>query len=477
MPAEAVFMERVGGEPLDVNKTMAEHGWQSGQTIDIESCPADLDYAEGAGAAPEALKSKRNLLPSAEPKEKRAKVQLDESAPTSCQHPLCTRTGSFAELDPNRPKGYQHFTDDLRVCSSCRRKPLEAAASEADVPVEAKPPKAQTEAKLARSPKPISTTKEAQVVAADSLTAADSLRWQLIAKQNVSKMLFSPTSRHTFLMNEKDVDADAFMCIGQLNADDPSLKHHQKYRFKLIYDGQTTLEWLQSSWPTSRNIEGFEAISPQDIGPSSVSRANRFAGLGASSSENSVFDGSGALNKFWWNSVGTAKMHSGGIPGWNKQIQSTMQLFIARQVEPCKKAEVPASSSSESKAQEEQASEKDKDAIAQEEAPGLEDGDPPLAACQEDADKPKVASTPAECPEVVAADAAMQDKESVPKEGALGDDDALEFDQDNPKKVGTSAWSRYEGYKLAKSMREALSLGAARGDIASDLKRGICRRL
>eukprot|EP00440_Ansanella_granifera_P056102 gb/GFBE01060806.1/.p1 GENE.gb/GFBE01060806.1/~~gb/GFBE01060806.1/.p1 ORF type:complete len:281 (+),score=63.49 gb/GFBE01060806.1/:1-843(+) len=60
--------------------------------------------------------------------------------------------------------------------------------------------------------------------------------------------------------------------------------------------------------------------------------------------------------------------------------------------------------------------------------------------------------------------------------GEIGDDEHIVFQQENPRKAGTQTWSRYEKYKVAKTLREALSLGAARGDLKGDLEKGLCKR-
>jgi ubiquitin-protein ligase len=48
------------------------------------------------------------------------------------------------------------------------------------------------------------------------------------------------------------------------------------------------------------------------------------------------------------------------------------------------------------------------------------------------------------------------------------------FRQDNPKRSGTKAFERYELYKSAKTVGEAIKLGAQRADVANDLKQGAC---
>eukprot|EP00440_Ansanella_granifera_P024189 gb/GFBE01026275.1/.p1 GENE.gb/GFBE01026275.1/~~gb/GFBE01026275.1/.p1 ORF type:complete len:309 (+),score=77.89 gb/GFBE01026275.1/:1-927(+) len=57
-----------------------------------------------------------------------------------------------------------------------------------------------------------------------------------------------------------------------------------------------------------------------------------------------------------------------------------------------------------------------------------------------------------------------------------GPDEPIEFSQTNPKKAGGSSWDRYEAYKKANTVKEALDLGAAKGDIAYDWKRGFFKR-
>ena len=142
-------------------------------------------------------------------------------------------------------------------------------------------------------------------------------------------MLFDASARTTFQMNANDPDADAYM---DLSNEDQSVMVNGKYRFKLTYDSTITVEWWQSSWLTSSTIQGFQCISPADCGPSSQLEISRFVGLGATGDLDleSVLDGNGATLG-WWNSVGVITTHHGGMPGWNKQIQSTMALYVAVQ--------------------------------------------------------------------------------------------------------------------------------------------------
>lgn len=53
----------------------------------------------------------------------------------------------------------------------------------------------------------------------------------------------------------------------------------------------------------------------------------------------------------------------------------------------------------------------------------------------------------------------------------------IAFVQANPKKAGSSAHDRYEKYKVAKTVDEAMTLGALRGDITNDVKVGYCTML
>ena len=47
----------------------------------------------------------------------------------------------------------------------------------------------------------------------------------------------------------------------------------------------------------------------------------------------------------------------------------------------------------------------------------------------------------------------------------------VQFDQENQKKAGTKAWKRYEEYKSATTVGEAIDLGASREDLLNDLNR------
>ena len=48
----------------------------------------------------------------------------------------------------------------------------------------------------------------------------------------------------------------------------------------------------------------------------------------------------------------------------------------------------------------------------------------------------------------------------------------IAFQQQNPKKAGGKSFTRYEAYKAATTVQQALDLGAVKGDIAHDHKSG-----
>jgi len=56
----------------------------------------------------------------------------------------------------------------------------------------------------------------------------------------------------------------------------------------------------------------------------------------------------------------------------------------------------------------------------------------------------------------------------------LLDGTSLAFSLENPKRAGSKAHDRFEHYKHAKTVAEALQLGASRSDIANDVKNGHC---
>merc|ERR1719353_2084059 len=54
--------------------------------------------------------------------------------------------------------------------------------------------------------------------------------------------------------------------------------------------------------------------------------------------------------------------------------------------------------------------------------------------------------------------------------------DAIRFEQTNPKAAGSCARKRYEKYKKAKTVQQAIDLGACGMDLKWDFKRGFCKR-
>jgi len=51
----------------------------------------------------------------------------------------------------------------------------------------------------------------------------------------------------------------------------------------------------------------------------------------------------------------------------------------------------------------------------------------------------------------------------------------ITFVQENPKRAGTKAHERYEKYKMAKTVEEAVRSGALRADVTNDMKMGFCK--
>ena len=61
------------------------------------------------------------------------------------------------------------------------------------------------------------------------------------------------------------------------------------------------------------------------------------------------------------------------------------------------------------------------------------------------------------------------------EEGVLQDETCIDFRQENPKQANSKAWHRYNKYKVARTVKEALHLGAERTDLSNDLKKGFFR--
>lgn len=58
-------------------------------------------------------------------------------------------------------------------------------------------------------------------------------------------------------------------------------------------------------------------------------------------------------------------------------------------------------------------------------------------------------------------------------DGEMSLDRPVRFTQANPRRAGTRGARRYEAYKVATTIREAMQLGAQRGDIVTDLDRSL----
>jgi len=79
---------------------------------------------------------------------------------------------------------------------------------------------------------------------------------------------------------------------------------------------------------------------------------------------------------------------------------------------------------------------------------------------------------------VAAAPVTQEDVKDVSEAAPLPhDDEAITFEQTNPKRPGTAAHTRYEKYKKAKTPKEAMQVGAQRCDIVHDFGKGFLRRV
>jgi hypothetical protein len=143
--------------------------------------------------------------------------------------------------------------------------------------------------------------------------------WTRVAYQNVHIALFDEASRSTFLMNPDDPNAAAYMIVGSL--DPANYLTDGAYEFKLVYDSAIELRWTQQSWLDANSIVGFTSVSPEF--PSG------FVGLGASGSTSplSVLDGDPG-GSGWWNSVGAVAAYLGGMPAYDTEVATTMELFV-----------------------------------------------------------------------------------------------------------------------------------------------------
>jgi len=67
--------------------------------------------------------------------------------------------------------------------------------------------------------------------------------------------------------------------------------------------------------------------------------------------------------------------------------------------------------------------------------------------------------------------------ESAPDDECPLGDERVTFVVKNPKREGTSSYDRYQKYKKAKTPREAMQLGANKGDLVYDHKKGHLKRV
>lgn len=87
----------------------------------------------------------------------------------------------------------------------------------------------------------------------------------------------------------------------------------------------------------------------------------------------------------------------------------------------------------------------------------------------------QVPEPPKVVPKVLQEVAKLQTRRPKANAAPAGDDE-IEYSQTNRKRAGTAAWDRFESYKRAKTVNEALVFGAAPGDIIWDFKVGILTR-
>ena len=70
-------------------------------------------------------------------------------------------------------------------------------------------------------------------------------------KQDVSKAMFDPAAKETFLKNTENPDSGAFSRVGEVEENDTGIRSLGKYRFRLIYDrglsGEEEMEWTQTT--------------------------------------------------------------------------------------------------------------------------------------------------------------------------------------------------------------------------------------
>ena len=160
--------------------------------------------------------------------------------------------------------------------------------------------------------------------------------WKLIAKQADSDVqLFSSNDvKKTFLENVDDNSSSTFMSIGNLISGNYA-DTDGKYKFKLVWGGGTVEDlsikqiiWTQTSWLTDTTVQGLQEI---EEGTSDYvdGTASAFDGL-LKSTADCVLDGN--QGGWWYHCVGQTRGPwpdaSGGIPGPNSKIATSMHLYI-----------------------------------------------------------------------------------------------------------------------------------------------------
>jgi len=181
--------------------------------------------------------------------------------------------------------------------------------------------------------KPFEAPEISPVTEAAKRVGSGGAGWKLIARHNIDKKLFSSSALKTFLQDSENPASDAFMDIGAIKAESPTLKVNGKYKFRLVYDGKTTLIWKQSSWLTASTVTGFECLSPGDCGPSKQGSCTKFTGLHKSPQTKYTILDAVSNSKCWYQAVGVMRAYKGSIPAWNAGVAKTMELYIDEQEE------------------------------------------------------------------------------------------------------------------------------------------------
>lgn len=102
-------------------------------------------------------------------------------------------------------------------------------------------------------------------------------------------------------------------------------------------------------------------------------------------------------------------------------------------------------------------------------APAAKPAAKPVASAPAKPSKPLPVSKPAPV-------AAKPEKTEKPATGGraskVDNSSKITYKQDNPKRPSSESYARYEGYKKAKTVSEAIALGATRQDVNYDVKLG-----